>query len=99
VAADSAGDFVVVWASYLQDGSGFGAFGQRYASTGAALGPEFRVNTYTTASQNGPIVAADPAGDFVVVWSSVGQDGSVVGVYGQRYAPIVPVELVIFGVE
>jgi hypothetical protein len=29
-------------------------------------------------------VALDPAGDFVVVWSSP-QDGSSFGVFGQRY--------------
>ena len=49
VAADSAGNFVVVWheLSPGQDGSDFGIFGQRYDSSGAPLGPEFRVNTYT----------------------------------------------------
>jgi hypothetical protein len=30
VTADAAGNFVVVWASYSQDGSGYGVFGQRY---------------------------------------------------------------------
>lgn len=85
VAADASGGFVVVWQSYQQEGSGDGIFGQRYAGTGAPLGPEFRVNTVTTNNQSNPAVAADAAGNFVVTWSSLGQDGSNDGVFGQRY--------------
>ena len=85
VATTSAG-FVVVWGSTPQDGSGYGVFGQRYDSSGAPLGPEFRVNTYTTSYQERPAVAADPAGNFVVVWQSYAQDGSYHGIFGQRYA-------------
>src|SRR5437870_4177262 len=84
VAVDSLGNFIVVWTS-LQDGSGYGIFGQRYASSGAPLGPEFRANTFTTSNQNFPSVASDSSGNFVVVWSSL-QDGSFYGVFGQRYA-------------
>jgi hypothetical protein len=86
VAAEASGNFVVVWSSYAQDGSGFGVFGQRFASSGAPLGSEFRVNTYTTSNQFNPSVAADPSGNFVVVWSSNGQDGPGLGLFGQRYA-------------
>jgi hypothetical protein len=35
-----------------------------------------------------PSVAAFSGGDFVVVWTSVGQDGSLDGVYGQRFQVI-----------
>ena len=100
VALDAAGDFVVVWTSGNQDGSSYGVFGQRYASSGMPLGPEFRVNTYTPSDQAHPTVSSDTAGTFVVVWDSRYQDdpfGS--GVFGQRYAPIVPVELMHFQVE
>jgi len=86
VAADSAGNLVVVWNSRGdQDGSGYGIFGQRYAASGAPLGPEFRVNTFTTSFQTFPSVASDSAGNFVVVWSSI-HDSSAYGVFGQRYA-------------
>jgi hypothetical protein len=98
VAADSSGGFVVVWVS-PPDGSSFGIFGQRYAPSGSPLGLEFRVNTYTTSYQGGPAVAANSSGDFVVVWQSAAQDGSGYGVFGQRFGPIVPVELVGFRVE
>jgi hypothetical protein len=97
--SDPAGNFVVVWSGgAYPTGSSFEVFGQRYTSDGAPLGTEFRVNTYTTNAQYQGVVAVDPLG-FVVVWQSSGQDGSDSGVFGQRYLPIVPVELMQFGVE
>jgi hypothetical protein len=98
VALDGSGNFVVVWSSAGQDGSGTGVFGQRHEGSGVPLGPEFRVNTYTTDDQGGPAVAADPLGNFVVAWHSE-QDGSGFGIFGQRYAPIFPVELTAFTVQ
>jgi hypothetical protein len=82
---DAAGDFVVVWRSGGQDGNGDGIFGQRFTSNGAKLGGEFQVNTYTTGNQDGPAVAMDAAGNFVVVWRSEGQDGDGGGLFGQRF--------------
>jgi hypothetical protein len=84
VALDAGGNFVVVWES-AQDGSGRGIFAQRYDAAGSTLGSEFRVNTYTTDDQRSPAVAMDPAGNFVMVWQSLGPDGSSEGVVGQRY--------------
>ncbi len=85
VAIDSDGRFVVVWTSDGQDGSGTGVFGQRFDGSGAKLGSEFQVNTDTTGAQNASSVAADEAGEFVVVW--VGAEGSYggVGILGQRF--------------
>ena len=99
VASDPVGNFVVVWASDTLDGSDKGVFGQRYLGSGVPVGPEFRVNTYTTNYQSQPSVAADASGNFVVVWHSVNQDGSSMGVFGQRYGRIVPVELTRLTVE
>ena len=73
LASDAAGNFVVVWGSSDQDGDASGVFGQRYDASGATRGLEFRVNSYTTNSQAGPTVAADGAGNFVVVWQSAGR--------------------------
>ena len=88
VAAAGAGDFVVVWMSgYGQDGSSYGIFGQRFDAAGLPMGGEFQVNSYTTDYQARPAVAIDGSGGFVVVWYSVGQDGSNSGVFGQRYDP------------
>ena len=85
VAMDDAGEFVVAWSSGNQDGSGYGVFAQRFASNGAKSGSEFSVNTYTNGDQLTPAVAMDQAGNFVVVWSSFGQDGDAYGVFGQRF--------------
>jgi hypothetical protein len=85
VAVDAAGNFVVVWTSVGQDGSGSGIFGQRYDAAGTPLGGNFRVNSYTTGSQGFPVVAVDPLGNFVVVWESSGQDASSTGIFGRRY--------------
>jgi hypothetical protein len=86
VAADLFGNFVVVWSSAGQDGAGAGVFGQRYTTSGAPMGPEFRVNSYTTGDQYRPAVAFAWTGDFVVVWQDgmVG-DGAGRGVFGQRF--------------
>ena len=88
VATDPSGNFVVVWASQYQEGfpARSDVFGQRFASSGASLGPEFRVNTYTTGYQGRPAVATDAAGNFVVTWWDWVQPGSGVGVFAQRFA-------------
>jgi hypothetical protein len=86
-AMDGNGNFVTVWASLGQDGSGWGVYAQRYNSTGAAIGGPFRVNTTTYGDQTYPAVAMAPGGAFVVTWASYGQDGSGWGVYAQRYNP------------
>ena len=96
VASDKAGNFVVAWSSYNQDGSYYGMFGQRFAANGAPVGGEFMVNTFTAGGQgssfyfleNNHDVAMAANGDFVVVWGSYGanQDGSYSSVHGQRFA-------------
>jgi len=79
------GGFVVTWTSNGQDGDGNGVYGQRFDATGAAVGSEFRINTYTTDSQQDCSVAGLSGGGFVVTWSSYSQDGSLYGIFGQRY--------------
>lgn len=79
------GNYVVVWSSQSQDGSGFGVYGQRYNKSGVALGGEFLINQTTTSDQKWATVATDGAGNFVVVWNSDNQDGSGAGVYARRY--------------
>jgi hypothetical protein len=84
--SDADGDSVVVWMSEGQDGSGYGAYGQRYDKNGAKAGGEFRISTATGSDQSYPNVAMADNGDFVVAWSSYFQDGSGWGVYARRYA-------------
>jgi hypothetical protein len=83
VAGDTRGNVVVVWQSF-QDGDQQGIFGRRFDAAGRPRGGEFQVNTYTTSSQIGPVIAASANGTFVVVWRGYGQDGSYSGVFGQR---------------
>ncbi|NJK61238.1 MAG: hypothetical protein HC918_14765, partial [Oscillatoriales cyanobacterium SM2_1_8] len=87
IAFSPSGEFVVTWQSNGQDGSGYGIYAQRYSSTGSPLGGEFRVNTYTTSNQSFPAIAFNPlSSEFVVTWTSAGQDGSSEGIYAQRYS-------------
>jgi hypothetical protein len=75
----------VTWQSNGEDGSGLGVYGQRFNSSAARVGFEFRVNTTTTLDQWRPAVAAFSDGGFVVAWASDSQDGSGQGVYAQCY--------------
>ena len=99
VASDGGGNFVVTWTSLGADGAASGVFGQRYDSAGTPFGSEFRVNTHTTDVQSASGVASIGGGTFVVVWQSQGQDGSLYGIFGQRYNTIVPVELMDFTLQ
>jgi hypothetical protein len=86
--------FVVTWTDTSgEDGSYGASFAQRRDDAGVALGTEFRVNSYTLYEQAGSAVAATPEGNFVIVWEDRGnletlldgQDGSELGVFGQRF--------------
>jgi hypothetical protein len=93
VSADAQGNFVVSWASATSDGSGYAVSGQRFRADGARRGAEFRVNTYTTGVQSMAAVASDAVGNFDVSWRSVGQDGSLSGVYAQRFGGLLSTAL------
>jgi hypothetical protein len=86
VAADSVGNFVVIWQSTGQDGDNAGIFGHRFDSTGAPLGGEFQVNSFTVGYQGAMHVAAGADGNFVVVWSSYAQDDFFSGSFGRRFS-------------
>ncbi len=84
IASDSAGAFVIAWASSPSEGYS-DVYARRFDDDGNPLGDEFRVNTFTTAQQRFADVAMNSDG-FIVVWESDEQDGSQDGVYGQRYS-------------
>lgn len=79
------GGFVVSWTSEGQDGSDQSIYGQRFNASGIAEGSEFRVNTYAAIAQNESSITALTDGGFVVSWTSVDQDGSGYGIFGQRF--------------
>jgi hypothetical protein len=87
VAMDNDGDFVITWNSNDQEGHSHEVYAQRYGSTGSRVGSEFRVNTYTSNSQNTPAIAMDATGDFVITWVSQFQDNASYegGIYAQCY--------------
>ncbi len=73
-AADSQGNFVVVWASMADDQSSILA--QRFDPQGNALGDQVEVaadpaSSPTNPSDYRPVVAAAPGGGFVVAWVSL----------------------------
>jgi len=85
VASDAAGNFVVAWVGPYIDGDYFAIGARRFDKLGKPLGGDFQVNTYTTGSQAFPQVAMTPTGEFVVVWTDYGRDGSSEGLTGQLF--------------
>lgn len=85
------GEFVITWNSVGQDGSGAGVFARRFNGLLGLLvnpvGGEFAVNTTTANDQTDPAIGIHPlTGEFLVTWTSAGQDGSGTGVYARRFS-------------
>ncbi|HVZ50565.1 MAG TPA: Ig-like domain repeat protein [Pseudolabrys sp.] len=82
------GSFIVVWSSNSRTTQVPGILAQRFNANGKRLGGELQFSSYTdmepTRDQTLPATALTDGG-FVVVWVSHGQDGSGLGVYGQRF--------------
>src|SRR5437660_390213 len=86
-AMDATGNFVIVWKSNKQDGSGAGVFARRFDSSGNALSADIQVNTTNSGNQDKPAIAMNAAGAFVITWASGNnQDGDKKGVFAQRYS-------------
>lgn len=84
VATDRAGNFVVVWQSEAQDGSGWGVFGRRFTREGVALGGEILIAQTTLGDQRSPAVARHPSGAFLVTWEGL-HDGSSWGIFARGF--------------
>ncbi|MFO1019516.1 MAG: VCBS repeat-containing protein [Planctomycetales bacterium] len=85
VAMDSLGNFAITWTDFYSPTADKYVKAQRFNSWGIPLGNNFYVNTYQSGSQETPAIAMDGVGNFVIAWSSVGQDLSDRGIYAQRY--------------
>jgi hypothetical protein len=85
VASDTAGNAVVVWSSYGEDGDLGGIFGQRFDSSGKPAGDEFAINVSTKGHQAQPQVASDAAGNFVVAWTTEGGEELLSSVSVRRF--------------
>lgn len=77
------GGFVIVSDQFNGDYADI--FGQLMDGDGQLVGGSFMVNTHTASAQFRPSVAGRAGHGFVVVWQSLNQDGSDVGVFGQRF--------------
>lgn len=66
------GSSVAVWQSNLEDGSGWGIYGQRLDAAGNRIGSKFLVNQVTVGDQVQPSVAIDGSGKIVIAWTSIG---------------------------
>jgi hypothetical protein len=86
------GGYIVVWgqrAAVLRDAdfyapeNSWDVFGVTFSALGKAVQRNaFRINTFTYGEQYAPSVAT-VGDDALVVWTSLGQDGSREGVFGQ----------------
>lgn len=79
------GNFISVWESTDSSAASHGISGQIMNASGEAVGQNFVVNTEKAGSQGRPSVASLTDGSFVVVWQSENQDGSMRGIYSQRF--------------
>jgi predicted extracellular nuclease len=64
------GDWVMVWQSRGQDGSGEGVFMRKFAENGTPIGGDVQVNAAVTGEQIAPAVTALPDGRIAVVWTT-----------------------------
>jgi len=84
VAVGPGGEFVVIWNSDQAEDTAYDVWGRRFDNMGRASGDDFEMNTTTDKDEgdNGELaVAADPTGNFVVVWGGNRPNG----VRGQRF--------------
>jgi hypothetical protein len=84
VAPRNDGGFTVVWAQkdMAVATNSWDIWGRPFSVSGAPEAADFRINTFLYGDQYGPKIAAGPAGSLVV-WTSMGQDGSREGVFGR----------------
>ncbi|WP_374624409.1 beta strand repeat-containing protein, partial [Devosia sp.] len=92
------GGFVTTWAHYTGGASNYDVWARVVDASGNA-GPTLEVATsMDLSSQHGAQVTALADGSFVIAWTSLGEDGSGLGVYGRHYdaggAPIGPQQLI-----
>ena len=82
VAAASDGTYMVAWGAHdmVIPTNGWDIFARSF--TNASGGALLRVNSHLYGDQYAPRISAIGA-DYLIVWTSLGQDGSREGVYGQ----------------
>jgi hypothetical protein len=83
VAVASDGSFMVAWCAHdmVNQDNGWDIYARPFSSAGVG-GAAVRVNSHLYGDQYAPRISAI-ALDYLVTWTSLGQDGSREGVYGQ----------------
>jgi hypothetical protein len=84
IAVDSNHEFVVCWQSFGQNDPAANVFAQRFIDPNVPDGSEFQVNVATPGYQIQSAVAMNGSGNFVVAWTSQGQDGNGYGIFARR---------------
>jgi hypothetical protein len=81
------GGFTVVWAQkdLGVPTNSWDIWGRAFTASGSPEVADFRINTFLFGDQYRPKIAAGPSGSLVV-WTSMGQDGSREGVFGRFLA-------------
>jgi hypothetical protein len=81
------GGFTVVWAQRdaVVVTNGWDIWGRAFSASGLPEVSDFTINTHLYGDQYAPKIAAGPSGSLVV-WTSLGQDGSREGVFGRFLA-------------
>jgi len=91
VSANSDGGFLVAWSgkpnrvafgTTNRPPDGWDIFGRAFSANGSPAGEDFRVNPFTFGDQYLPNVAT-VADNYMVVWTTLGQDGSREGIAAQ----------------
>jgi len=83
------GGAMITWASYGQDGSGWGVYARKITAAGVLAGAqEFLVNQYTIGNQRKPAVCTLAGGNVVFAWVS-DQERSAwsADIYGRVFTP------------
>ncbi|MEO8197408.1 MAG: hypothetical protein ABI689_11885 [Thermoanaerobaculia bacterium] len=75
---------LVVWSESGSATGGSGILGQIVSTSGVPVGGVFTVSSSASGEKRLADIEADLSGRSVVVWESIGQDGSATGIYGQR---------------
>jgi len=78
------GGFTVVWSQKDKQvpTNSWDVWGRPFSASGQPKAADFRINSYLYGDQYRPQIAAGPSGSLVV-WTSMGQDGSREGVFGR----------------
>jgi hypothetical protein len=86
VVATANGGFTVVWTEMdsVVDTNSLDIWGRAFTSAGLPDGDAKAVNQFTYGNQFKPKIAAGPTGSLIV-WTSLGQDGSQEGVFARYW--------------